>query len=51
MNTAEHDYLDVTEKSDALQFENERLKNEVLNLQEKFKVIQKRHPHTSINEL
>lgn len=31
LNTAEHDYLDVTEKNDALSFENERLKNEVLN--------------------
>lgn len=38
LNTAEHDYLDVTEKNEALAYENERLKNEILSFQEKMKV-------------
>ena len=29
LNNAEHDYLEVTEKNEILEFENERLKNEL----------------------
>lgn len=41
LNNAEHDYLEVTEKNEILEFENERLKNELMTAIEKLKIFEK----------